>query len=111
MIFRGTRKSLVTARAARVGGRGELLAYDLGEVTLHAPIARPGKILAAGKKVKKLPMSLGEALIELDKDEVIKAALPDEMYRVFTHYKRDEWERFCAAVTDWDVKEYLDILP
>jgi glutamine synthetase len=33
------------------------------------------------------------------------------MYKVFRHYKRDEWERFCAAVTDWDVKEYLDILP
>ena len=27
------------------------------------------------------------------------------------HYKRDEWERFCATVTDWDVNEYLDILP
>jgi hypothetical protein len=25
--------------------------------------------------------------------------------------KRDEWERYCAQVTDWDVKEYLDVLP
>jgi glutamine synthetase len=30
---------------------------------------------------------------------------------VFEHYKRDEWERYCATVTDWDVREYLDILP
>jgi glutamine synthetase len=67
--------------------------------------------LAAGKKVKKLPMSLGEALAELDKDEVIKAALPDEMYRVFTHYKRDEWEKFMATVTEWDLKQYWDYLP
>jgi len=67
--------------------------------------------LAAGKKVKKLPMSLGEALTELDKDEVIKAALPDEMYRVFTHYKRDEWEKFMATVTEWDRQQYWDYLP
>ena len=65
----------------------------------------------SGKQVKKIPMTLGEALDALDGDEVIKAALPGDMYRVFSHYKRDEWERYCATVTDWDVQEYLDILP
>ena len=29
--------------------------------------------------------------------------MPDEMYRVFTHYKGDEWARFNATVTEWDV--------
>ena len=67
--------------------------------------------MEAGKQVKKLPMSLGEALDAMERDEVIKAALPDEMYRVFMHYKRDEWERFNATVTDWDVETYLDCLP
>jgi glutamine synthetase len=67
--------------------------------------------MAAGKKVKKLPMSLGEALAELDKDETIKSAMPNEMYRVFTHYKRDEWEKFMSTVTDWDLKQYWDYLP
>src|SRR6516225_2752659 len=67
--------------------------------------------MAAGKKVKKLPMSLGEALAELHKDETIKSAMPDEMYRVFTHYKRDEWEKFMATVTEWDLKQYWDYLP
>ena len=64
-----------------------------------------------GKQVKKLPMSLGEALDRLDEDEVISSALPGEMYRVFTHYKRDEWERFLGAVTQWDIDTYLDCLP
>jgi glutamine synthetase len=64
-----------------------------------------------GKEVKKIPMNLGEALAALDADEIIKSALPGDMYRVFEHYKRDEWERFMATVTDWDVEEYLDILP
>ncbi len=37
--------------------------------------------------------------------------MPDEMYRVFTHYKRDEWERFNSTVTNWDLETYWDILP
>jgi glutamine synthetase len=64
-----------------------------------------------GKDVKKIPMNLGEALDALRADEVVKSALPGDMFRVFEHYKRDEWERFMATVTDWDVNEYLDILP
>ena len=64
-----------------------------------------------GKEVEKLPMTLGEALHRLEHDEVIRQAMPDEMYRVFTHYKRDEWEQFLATVTEWDVQTYLDCLP
>ncbi|MCC6714859.1 MAG: glutamine synthetase, partial [Gammaproteobacteria bacterium] len=67
--------------------------------------------MEAGKQVKKLPMSLGEALDKLEHDEVIRSAMPDEMYRVYMHYKRDEWERFMATVTEWDVNTYLDVLP
>ena len=67
--------------------------------------------IAQGKQVRRVPSTLGEALDALEKDDVIKQALPGEMYRVFMHYKRDEWERFIATVSDWDVKEYLDILP
>jgi glutamine synthetase len=65
----------------------------------------------AGKVVRKLPMSLGEALEALNKDEVIKRALPGDMLRVFNHYKRDEWERFLATSTEWDQRMYLDYLP
>ncbi len=62
-------------------------------------------------KYVKLPMSLGEALDSFDENEVIKAALPGEMYPVFMHYKRDEWEKFLATVTQWDLDTYLDCLP
>jgi glutamine synthetase len=67
--------------------------------------------IAAGKEVERIPRTLGEALDALDADPVVRRALPDEMYTVFSHYKRDEWERFIGTVTEWDVKEYLDILP
>jgi glutamine synthetase len=61
--------------------------------------------------VQRIPETLGEALEALDADEVVKAALPGDMYRVFMHYKTDEWKRFIGTVSDWDVNEYLDILP
>ena len=67
--------------------------------------------MAEGKEVRKIPMTLGDALDALRADEVVRNALPGDMYRVFEHYKRDEWERYCATVTDWDVREYLDVLP
>jgi len=67
--------------------------------------------MKAGKEVKKLPQTLGDAITTLESDEVIKSALPDEMLRVFMHYKKDEWEKFLATVTQWDLDEYLDVLP
>ena len=67
--------------------------------------------IAEGKQVQRIPTTFGEALDELERDDVVRSALPGEMERVFMHYKRDEWERFISTVSDWDLKEYLDILP
>jgi glutamine synthetase len=67
--------------------------------------------MEAGKQVQKLPMTLGDALKALAADEVIRAALPGEMFRLYHEYKTDEWERFNHDVSDWDVKTYLNALP
>ena len=67
--------------------------------------------MAAGKQVEKLPMSLGEALDCLAADKTIQSALPGDMYRIYTAYKRDEWERFMATTSNWDLETYLDCLP
>ena len=40
-----------------------------------------------------------------------RRAMPGRLYKVFNHYKRDEWERYLAAVTDWERDEYLEVLP
>ena len=31
------------------------------------------------------------------------------MYRVFMHYKRDEWEKFMSTVTPWDLQTLLGL--
>ena len=53
----------------------------------------------------------GDALAALEKDPVIRSAMPGEMYRLYDEYKRDEWERFLHTVTEWDIKTYMDCLP
>jgi len=54
---------------------------------------------------------LDDALLKEAEDEVIRSALPDEMYKVFHWYKNDEWEKFLGATTQWDLDTYLDCLP
>lgn len=67
--------------------------------------------IAGGKEVKRIPESLGKAIEALEADDVVKSALPGEMLDVFMHYKKDEWNRFLAQVSDWDIETYLDVLP
>ncbi len=64
-----------------------------------------------GKEVRRLPMTLGDSLAALKDDEVIKSAMPGEMYRLYDEYKRDEWERFLHTTTEWDMETYMDCLP
>ena len=58
-----------------------------------------------------MPDNLGQALDEMAKDDVVKSAMPGKLYEIFNHYKRDEWERHLASVTDWERDEYLEYLP
>ncbi|MFK7944384.1 MAG: glutamine synthetase family protein [Paracoccaceae bacterium] len=64
-----------------------------------------------GKDVKKLPMSLGEALEHLRNNEVVQRGLPGEMMRLYDEYKSDEYARFMSTVTDWDKETYMECLP
>jgi glutamine synthetase len=68
-------------------------------------------VLAEGVDIPRVPEHFGEALAALEEDDVVKSALPGRLYDVFMHYKRDEWERFLSAVTDWERDRYLDVLP
>lgn len=68
-------------------------------------------VIAAGEAVERIPTTLRDALDELAADEVIRAALPNELYTIYEWYKGDEWNKFIWQTSDWDVKTYLDCLP
>lgn len=60
--------------------------------------------------VENLPENLSEALKELAKDEVIKEALGDHIYRKFVELKRHEWDEFRMTITEWELKKYINVM-
>ena len=62
----------------------------------------------AAKSIKELPGTLGEALDELEKDEVVREALGDHVFSHFVEAKRAEWDEYRTQVSDWEVGRYLD---
>lgn len=57
-----------------------------------------------------VPASLIEALSELEADQALVEAVGAELVAQHVMVKRTEWERFCAATTDWELREYLPFL-
>jgi glutamine synthetase len=62
----------------------------------------------AAKGIKELPGTLGEALDELAKDDVIREALGDHVFDHFVAAKREEWDEYRTQVSDWEVEKYLE---
>ncbi|HJW21871.1 MAG TPA: glutamine synthetase, partial [Candidatus Limnocylindrales bacterium] len=62
----------------------------------------------ASKGIKELPGTLGEALEELSRDDVIREALGDHVYGHFVEAKREEWDEYRTQVSDWELEKYLE---
>lgn len=58
--------------------------------------------------VTELPGSLGQALAELEKDEVLKAALEPTTYEAYMRAKLEEWDEFRLRVSDFEIERYLE---
>ncbi|MEA3454490.1 MAG: type I glutamate--ammonia ligase [Candidatus Caldatribacteriota bacterium] len=59
--------------------------------------------------IENLPSTLNEALLELDKDEVVKSALTDHILRNYIEAKREEWENYRIRVHQWELDKYLTV--
>lgn len=57
--------------------------------------------------IEYLPVSLNEALAELDKDTVIKQALGAHVCERFIKAKLLEWEDYRLEVSQWELSRYL----
>jgi len=54
-----------------------------------------------------LPKSLRQAIVELDGDHAVRAALGDHLYHAFRDAKLAEYERYRRAVHPWEHRAYL----
>ena len=57
-----------------------------------------------------VPHSLAEALDALEADRDLVAAIGADLVSQHLSVKRSEWERYLAATTDWELREYLPFL-
>ena len=60
-------------------------------------------------KIEALPGSLKEALIELKKSAIARETLGEHIFEKYLIGKEKEWDSFRTAVTDWELKSYLDL--
>ncbi|CAN5691739.1 type I glutamate--ammonia ligase [soil metagenome] len=60
------------------------------------------------KGIRELPGTLGEAIDELESDEVIRDALGEHVFSRFVEAKRQEWDEYRMQVTEWEVERYLE---
>ena len=72
--------------------------------------ARPTFGVYEGEGWETMPFTLGEALDALEADAYVRDKLGEQFVQAFAAIKRNEVRRFSLAVTDWEIREYLDAL-
>ncbi len=61
-------------------------------------------------KIESLPEDLYEAIKVTEKSELVRRALGDHVIHQFIENKKNEWERYRARVTDYELEQYFSIL-
>ena len=56
-----------------------------------------------------LPGTLEEALLELERDEVIRGVLGDHAYEDYMRVKQGEWNEYRIRVSQWELDRYLEV--
>ncbi|GIV98184.1 MAG: glutamine synthetase [Herpetosiphonaceae bacterium] len=63
----------------------------------------------SARGLETLPGSLGEAIEELKRDEVVQAALGEHIYERYIEAKTQEWNDYRLFVSQWELDRYLPI--
>ena len=61
------------------------------------------------RNIPTLPATLGEAILETEKDEVVRDALGDHVFERLLEAQRSEWGDFRRHVSQWERDRYLEM--
>lgn len=103
----GCNPYLVTAALLAAGLDGVDRKLDPGQPNSNNLYEYSAAQLAA-EGIKLLPQNLLEAITELERDEVVCAALGPELSKEFISLKRMEWTEYARHVSDWETTRYLE---
>lgn len=59
------------------------------------------------QNIESLPGNLLEAVLELEKDEVVQKALGSHIAPLYVAAKKREWNAYSEQVTNWEIDRYL----
>jgi len=76
------------------------------ETNIYALGAAKRKSMGIGS----LPVTLDEALYEMEKSELLRETLGAHIYTNYLYLKKTECDEYRMQVTDWELKKYLPIL-
>jgi glutamine synthetase len=62
------------------------------------------------RNIGTLPGSLGEAMVLMEKSELVRETLGNHIFEAFLRNKKKEWDEFRSQVTEYEIKKYLPIL-
>ena len=57
--------------------------------------------------MKPLPTSLDEAIIAMERSELVAETLGEHVFDFFLRNKKAEWEEYRRQVTTWEMDRYL----
>ena len=63
----------------------------------------------AARGLTTLPRTLGEAIEAFATDPLSREVFGDAMAEAYTAFKRDEWNSFHGAISDWERDRYLEL--
>jgi glutamine synthetase len=61
------------------------------------------------RNVATLPATLGEAIAELEQDDVVRDALGEHVFERLLEARKQEWDAFRKHVSSWEIERYLEI--
>ena len=59
---------------------------------------------------RSLPASLGEAIAETEKSELVRRALGDHTFERFISMKKHEWNDYRIQVTPYEIEKFLPVM-
>jgi len=83
---------------------------------LELPVEAADNLYALGEEelaalgVRSLPRTLGEAVTELERSDLLREALGEHTFEHLLRNKRREWAEYCAEVTPYELDRHLGVL-
>jgi glutamine synthetase len=63
--------------------------------------------LAKRQRMRSMPGSLGEAVVEFRKSRLMKQVFGDDLHRSYVDLKTREWDDYRVSVSQWEMDRYL----